>query len=376
MPGRTVLGRPGRGPDGGPAGRAAGLGRPRAERALPGRPVPQPAVRPGVDHGPLAGGRPAPGGSGGRPARPSPTGAGPSEGRRRWASTCVVVGADEVPADLVAVGLAVLAGERRARAGRRPTRVPPASAIPAGRRPVHGPPGRGSRPRPDRCWRLRGRGRSGDVLVVGLGPADGLDPERWRRAAAGFVRAAGRRRSGRPGPARRPLPGGDRRRSGRRWPKGPSLAAYRFDGYKSDPRPPGSTALLVVGPPGPRRSADRGGAAGVRAAAAVTLGPGPDQHRRPAISPRPVGRGGRGDAPGRPTGTTVEVWDEPRIVDERLGGLLGVSRGSARAAAAGARRLRAGRPGDGGRRGCPTSSWWARASPSTRAACRSRRPRA
>ena len=33
-------------------------------------------------------------------------------------------------------------------------------------------------------------------------------------------------------------------------------------------------------------------------------------------------------AGGRP-GVTVEVWDEQRITDERLGGLLGVARGSA-----------------------------------------------
>ena len=61
----------------------------------------------------------------------------------------------------------------------------------------------------------------------------------------------------------------------------------------------------------------------------------------------------------------VEVWDEDRIAAERLGGLLGVARGSAQPPRLVRARLRARRPRRGRRPGARTWPWWARASPST-----------
>ena len=63
---------------------------------------------------------------------------------------------------------------------------------------------------------------------------------------------------------------------------------------------------------------------------------------------------------------TVEVWSEPRIREERLGGLLGRGRGLGAALSTGLRHLRP----ESRRRSCPTSCSSARGSPSTPAGSR------
>ncbi len=233
------------------------------------------------------------------------------------------VGPGDAGSDLVAVGLGALAGPDG------PELLAGTELAAAG---LGGPPApstlrrQGFTAKVGQSLALRPAGDGPDVVVLGLGGHEGLDPERWRRAAAALVRAAG-------GPGTAALvvpadaPGGDRRALGRAVAEGASLGAYRFDDYKSVPRPPSVDALLVVGPAGAGGDLEAGVARGVRAAAAVAAAR--DLLNTPAGDLTPALLAERFEAMLSGTaGTTVEVWDEPRIVAERLGGLLGVSRGS------------------------------------------------
>ena len=176
------------------------------------------------------------------------------------------------------------------------------------------------------------------VALVGLGPADRLDAERWRKAAAALVRAAGEGGTvalilppaplGASAAPAGPVPGDAAALVGAAVAEGAVLAAYRFDPYRTTPRPGPAERLVVVPADDRARTALAGGAGrGARAARAVCLA-------RDLINTPP------GDLPpsrlaaraveelSGVEGVAVEVWDEARIAEERLGGLLGVSRGS------------------------------------------------
>jgi leucyl aminopeptidase len=161
-------------------------------------------------------------------------------------------------------------------------------------------------------------------LLVGLGPTAGLDTERWRKAAAALVRSAGEG-----GTAALALPadppGGARAVVGAAIAEGAALAAYRFDGWRSEPKPPALDRLVLVGgdpvlAEGVRR--------GLRTARAVTFARDLINTPPSDLTPRQLADRVVAELSGQPR-TTVEVWDEQRIVAERLGGLLGVNRGSA-----------------------------------------------
>jgi leucyl aminopeptidase len=154
------------------------------------------------------------------------------------------------------------------------------------------------------------------VMVVGLGPAEGMDDERWRRGAAAAVRSAGE--------------GGDAALLVPRdapWAalvEGAVLAAYRFDAYRSKPSPPTIERLLVVtDSPGAAVAVGHGQVIADAVAFARDLVNTPPSDLNPTqLADRVVERL-RDRA-----GTTVEIWDEDRVEAERLGGLLAVSRGS------------------------------------------------
>jgi leucyl aminopeptidase len=156
------------------------------------------------------------------------------------------------------------------------------------------------------------------VLVVGLGAADKLEPERWRRGTAAVVRAGGEG-----GTAAVFVPAGA---PGAALAEGALLAAYRFDAYRSKPSPAALERLVVVSgqPDELRGDFERGVIESDAAAFARDLVNTPPSDLDPSEFARRVEERLSGRS-----GTTVEVWDETRIAAERLGGLQTVARGSA-----------------------------------------------
>ncbi len=170
-----------------------------------------------------------------------------------------------------------------------------------------------------------------DVILVGVGEAAGLSGavgmESLRRASAGFVRAVGRGSA-----AALLLPASDAIASdlaASAVSEGAALTAYRFDDFRTGEEPDqlGRFAVVAASPPdlGPVAA---GVARGARLAVAVNLAR--DLVNEPPSSLTPTSFAD--DFVQRFADVaelTVEVWDEDRIVEERLGGLLGVARGSA-----------------------------------------------
>ena len=248
-----------------------------------------------------------------------------------------VEAAQAVPDDVVAVGVPVVSGG--AQDGR--TKDAPLEWL-AGSGALAGEVGDAARrllpASPDEGWlRRQGfsarkgaalalRAASGPpaVVLVGLGPRDGLDLERWRLGAAALLRTSGE------GPGSVALlvpdepPGGDAASVAAAIAEGALLAAYRFDAYRSTAQPERPGRLVVVGR-GDWAEGLRRGAATARAAAFAR-----DLVNTPAsdMTPRRFAERVQERLSGLAT-TTVEVWDEERIEAERLGGLLAVARGSA-----------------------------------------------
>ncbi len=228
------------------------------------------------------------------------------------------------PADPVAIGVPVLAGA---------TAPVPASGLPAEVAGVTLPSsldaGRlqraGFAAKPGQSLELRPTGSGPSVVLVGLGEPEGLDAERWRRAAAALVRAAG---EGGTAVLAVPVPvtGGAPEEVGAAVAEGAALAAYRFDPYRSSAKP-GPVDSLVVVAAGELDRLEEGARRGGLAAEAVVFAR--DLINTPAgdLPPRLLAERVVERLRDRP-GTSVEVWDEARIADERLGGLLGVSAGS------------------------------------------------
>ncbi len=171
-----------------------------------------------------------------------------------------------------------------------------------------------------------------DLVLVGLGEHElyAGDPglESLRRASAAFVRAAGRG-----GMARLVVVPPDGRGiddAAAAAAEGGALAAYRYDEFRSSDPPPGLGELaLTAGPDADTTALSAGTARGARVAEAVAFAR--DLVNEPAGSLTPerfaevvVDR--FASVPG----VTIEVWDEHRIAEERLGGLLGVAAGSVR----------------------------------------------
>jgi leucyl aminopeptidase len=168
------------------------------------------------------------------------------------------------------------------------------------------------------------------VVFVGCGPSGEVGPGSLRRAAAAFVRSAGRS-----GTAVLVVPstlaggaGEDAdRRATQAVAEGAVLASYRFVGHKSEDDGGQVERLVVMGagldPAGARLGVERGW----RIARAVRLARDVVNEPPSSMTPRRLAQVAELEL--GPSGVTVEIWDEQRIADERLGGLLGVARGSA-----------------------------------------------
>ncbi len=170
---------------------------------------------------------------------------------------------------------------------------------------------------------LRAASGPPSVVLLGLGTLVGADLDRWRLAAAALVRAAGEARGAAALLVPDEPPGGDLASVAAAIAEGASLASYRFDAYRSAPKP-GCVGRLVVVGRGDWASGLRHGAATARATAFAR-----DLVNTPAsdMTPRDLAERVRERLSGL-DGTSVEVWDQDRIAAERLGGLLAVARGS------------------------------------------------
>jgi leucyl aminopeptidase len=164
----------------------------------------------------------------------------------------------------------------------------------------------------------------GVVVAVGVGPADDVDAEVVRRAAAAAVKAAWRATSMATTLLDALPAGADRGRAAQAMAEAMVLAAYRFGRYKNDPKPCALTTVTVLGRGGApvQRGLERGVAVGdavVIARDLVNEPPG-------AMTPRDLEKAARRLA--KEQGLGLEVWDEKRIAAEGLGGLGGVAAGS------------------------------------------------
>ncbi len=176
-----------------------------------------------------------------------------------------------------------------------------------------------------------GGARSGvDVVLVGLGERASLSGaaglESFRRASAAFVRAVGRGSAAALLLPDQPMVGDEAQTAA--FAEGAALAAYRYDQFRTGDEPDQLDRLALVAPPASDATWVAAGVAhGARLAESVALAR--DLVNEPPSSLTPakfadtfVGR--FADV----AEITVDVWDEDRIVSEKLGGLLGVARGS------------------------------------------------
>jgi leucyl aminopeptidase len=160
----------------------------------------------------------------------------------------------------------------------------------------------------------------GSVLVaVGVGDRRRVDTDALRRAGAAFARSAGTARAGAVTltAARGRVPAGA---AAQAVVEGVALGAYRFAGHRSVAGGSGLERVAVVG----------GDQAGVRRgqATAEAVASARDWVNEPPrmMTPRRLAEVAADVAAG--SGLGIDVWDEPRMADERLGGLLGVSSGA------------------------------------------------
>jgi leucyl aminopeptidase len=164
----------------------------------------------------------------------------------------------------------------------------------------------------------------GVVVAIGLGVEREATAATYRRASAALARAA--QRQGRV--ATDLLDGlpeaSDRPAVAQAVAEGIVLGAYRYNELKSDPEPNRIVSLLLVGRGGKRMEAalERGRAIGE----AVCLAR--DLVNQPGGTLTPTAFAARAAELAASGGFSAEVLDRAAIEDHKLGGLLGVNRGS------------------------------------------------
>ncbi|MHB1517639.1 MAG: leucyl aminopeptidase [Acidimicrobiales bacterium] len=171
-----------------------------------------------------------------------------------------------------------------------------------------------------------------DIVLVGIGPevdlAGDQGTEALRRAAAAFVRAVGHGST-----AAFVLPPSrltDSDRTAEAVAVGGMLGAYRFDRHKSHDGDRGlSTLVLQPTESDGTGEAARGASRGARIAESVAFARDLVNEPPSSLTPERLADAVVARFQGVP-GVTVDVWHEDRITAERLGGLLGVARGSSR----------------------------------------------
>ncbi|MBW3643510.1 MAG: leucyl aminopeptidase, partial [Actinobacteria bacterium] len=162
------------------------------------------------------------------------------------------------------------------------------------------------------------------LVAVGVGPAADVAPDVLRRSAAALVRAAWKRDSAATTLLDAVPAGLDRAAAAGAVAEGAGLASYRFTRYKSDPDPCRLAGLALV--------ADDGSDLGTAVARSTTVVDAVclarDLVNEPAGSLSPRELADRAAEVAERVGLGVEVIDEAGAEALRLGGLLGVARGS------------------------------------------------
>ncbi|MGQ0519808.1 MAG: leucyl aminopeptidase, partial [Actinomycetota bacterium] len=163
------------------------------------------------------------------------------------------------------------------------------------------------------------------VVAVGLGEPAGLTVESFRRAGACVVRSAWKAADVATTLLDAVPAGMDRAAAAQALAEGAGMAAYRFTAYLRQPDPCRIERFRVVAPD----AADLAPAVarGARVARAVWLAR--DLVNEPAGALTPTRLAERARAVAAGAGLAIEVLDETAIVEQRLGGLAGVARGSA-----------------------------------------------
>jgi leucyl aminopeptidase len=172
-------------------------------------------------------------------------------------------------------------------------------------------------------------GKAGQTLVLpsATGPtmiAVGIGDDKLSAAAASLVRAAGKRSS--IATTLSDLEGVDAATSAQAVVEGALLAAYRFQGLKTEPAPPGLEELtLVVGEhrtAGAKLGADRGAVTSAAAGLARDLANTPPAH----LTARMIAD--KAVALGPASGLEVEVFNRDQLAAMGCGGIVGVNKGS------------------------------------------------
>jgi leucyl aminopeptidase len=178
--------------------------------------------------------------------------------------------------------------------------------------------------------------RAFELVLVGMGKADEASGDRGlesvRRAVAAFVRAAKEVDAGafllpdaRSSGAARAVDGVGASVAAAA-AEGGMLAAYHYDAYRTA-EPSSQLGRLVLVPGDDDTEAEEGARRGVRIAESVALARDLVNEPPSSLTPERFAAIFTERFAGLDE-VSIEVWDEERITAERLGGLLGVSRGS------------------------------------------------
>jgi leucyl aminopeptidase len=171
---------------------------------------------------------------------------------------------------------------------------------------------------------------SSPIVYVGCGERATLDREVLRRAGASAIRSAAEAPAvvfvlPSPGEAD---PDTDVAGAAQAVVEGATLAAYRFERFRTEEQPKHPEDFAVLGAEGFHEAVDSGVQRAVLVARAVCFARDLVNEPPSGLTPRRFGEIALEELGSRP-GLRVEVWDEERIRAERLGALLGVARGSA-----------------------------------------------
>ncbi len=167
-----------------------------------------------------------------------------------------------------------------------------------------------------------GEGRT--LYVVGLGPAADVDADVLREASGSLARAASRQPSLAVDLLGHLPEGVTAARGAQAIVEGLALGGYEYSAFKSDHTPNALQHVVVVGGGGQRVQAAIDRALTISEAVSWAR----DLVNEPGGSLTPAKLAQQAASVGDKAGFEVTIWDEKEIRKQKLGGLLGVNRGS------------------------------------------------